>query len=108
MTDKTQDLLDSRRSTYGDRVKNMNAMAKMVNGYLDGVEERTGSREIEGADFAMIMTLYKIYRFAVTPDYADNADDAMGYIKMAIECIGDDMIHARSVGEYLRLKGSVR
>jgi len=82
----------------------MEAVAKMINGYLDGVELRTGSRTITGADFAMIMALYKIYRFAVTPDYADNSNDAIGYIKIAIECIGEAMIEAETAAEFQRKK----
>jgi len=102
--DAAQSILDSRLATYGDRVTNMEAAAMMVNGYLAGVEVRTGSREITGADFAAIMALYKIYRFAVTPDYADNSDDVMGYMKIAIECVGDRMIHARTAEEYQEQK----
>lgn len=102
--DETKALLDSRRATYGDRVKNMEAVADMVNGYMDGVEQRDGTREMTGADFAMSMVLYKAYRFAVTPDYSDNIDDMEGYLQMVRECVGDNMIHARSADEYQQLK----
>ena len=46
------------------------------------------------------MALYKLYRFAVAPDYSDNLDDAEGYLKIVRECVGDNMVHARSADEY--------
>jgi len=98
--DATAALLDSRHATYGDRVMNMEAAAMMVNGYLMGVEVRSGKREINGADFAMIMALYKSYRFAVTPTYSDNINDFKGYANIAEECVGNDMIHAASAEEF--------
>lgn len=104
MTDKTQQLLDGRAATYGDRVVNMEAAAKMVNGYLDGVEVRTGKREITGADFAMIMAMYKMYRFAVTPDYSDNVNDIEGYAQIARECVGDAMIDAETAKQFQEKK----
>lgn len=100
--DETQELLDSRRALYGDVTVNMNAVAKMVNGYLDGVELRTGKRELEGIDFAMIMVLYKTYRFAVSPTYGDNLDDVEGYTRMIRQIMGDDLIAAKTPDEYFR------
>ena len=96
----TQDLLDGRRATYGDRVVNMEAVADMVNGYMDGVEQRSGKREMTGADFAAAMLLYKVYRFGVTPDYSDNIDDIKGYAQIMEECVGDKMVKADSAKEY--------
>ena len=98
--DKTQELLDGRAATYGDRVKNMESAADLINNYMDGVEQRSGKREMTGADFAMAMLLYKAYRFAVAPDYSDNINDIFGYAQIARECVGDQMIHATSAEEY--------
>lgn len=99
-----QGLLDGRHSTYGDRSVNMSAMGKMTNAYLDAVEVRTGKRELEPVDFPMVMALYKIYRFGVTPDYSDNSNDIKGYVDMAIELVGDKMIHAETAAEYQQKK----
>ena len=104
VSNKGQEILDSRAATYGDRKTNMAAMAKIVNGYLDGVQVRNGTGQIEGQDFAMIMLLYKAYRFAVTPDYADNINDIDGYAKMAREFLGDDLIEAATAEQYQRIK----
>lgn len=107
-SNETQNLLDGRASTYGDRVKNMEAVADMVNGYMDGVEQRTGKREMNAADFAMTMLLYKAYRFAVSPDYSDNINDIEGYAQIARECVGPQMIHAESAKEYQAKKEARR
>ena len=110
MSDKetTGELLDGRAATYGNRVLNMDAAADMVNAYMDGVEQRSGVREMTGADFAMTMLLYKVYRFAVAPDYGDNIDDIEGYAQIARECVGDNMIYARSAAEYQLEKAARR
>jgi len=100
----TQELLDGRAATYGDRVKNMDSVSDMVNAYIDGVEQRSGKREITGADFAMIMLMYKTYRFAVAPDYKDNIADIFGYAQIAEECVGLQMISAPSAQEYQAVK----
>lgn len=100
MNDKIQDLLDSRRSIYGDVTINMDSVAEMVNGYLNGVEQRTGERKLEGIDFAMVMVLYKCYRFAVTPEYGDNLDDVEGYVKIIRQMMGDKIVAAKNPTEY--------
>ena len=98
--EKTKDLLDGRSATYGNRIINMESAAEMVNSYLAGVEQREGKRIIDGADFAMIMVLYKIYRFAVAPNYGDNIDDIEGYTAIARELLGDNLVAAKSAEEY--------
>ena len=101
--DEAKAILDSRQATYGDRVTNMEAAASMVEAYLLGVDQREDTT-LTGADFAMIMALYKIYRFAVTPDYQDNIDDVEGYLKIVRECMGDQLIEAKTAEEYQRIK----
>ena len=66
----TQALLAGRESVYGNRVDNMERVAQMWNGYL-------GTDVITPADVAMMFTLYKAYRFKVTPDYSDNINDVV-------------------------------
>ena len=101
--DDAKKILDSRHATYGDRVANMDAAAGMVNAYLAGVDQRKDSA-LTGADFAMIMALYKIYRFAVTPDYQDNIDDIEGYLRIVRECMEGKLIPARTAEEYQEIK----
>ena len=101
--DEAKRILDSRHATYGDRVANMDAAAGMVNAYLTGVEQRKDP-SLTGADFAMIMALYKIYRFAVTPDYQDNIDDIEGYLRIVRECMEGQLIPARTAEEYQEIK----
>ena len=101
--DEAKAILDSREATYGDRVRNMDAAAGMVEAYLVGVDQREDTT-LTGADFAMIMVLYKIYRFAVTPDYQDNLDDAEGYLKIVRECLADQLIEAKTAEDYQRIK----
>ena len=101
--DEAKKILDSRHATYGDRVANMDAAAGMVNAYLAGVDQRKDPA-LTGADFAMIMALYKIYRFAVTPDYQDNIDDIEGYLRIVRECMEGQLIPARTTEEYQEIK----
>ena len=101
--DEAKEILDSRHATYGDRVANMDAAAGMVNAYLAGVDQRKDPA-LTGADFAMIMALYKIYRFAVTPDYQDNIDDIEGYLRIVRECMEGQLIPARTAEEYQEIK----
>ena len=103
LKDEAKRILDSRHATYGDRVANMDAAAGMVNAYLAGVDQRKDPA-LTGADFAMIMALYKIYRFAVTPDYQDNIDDIEGYLRIVRECMEGQLISARTAEEYQEIK----
>ena len=100
-TDKIQELLDERHVLYGDSTVNMEAMGKMVSGYLMGVQQRQEGRvDLNEVDFSMIMVLYKAYRFAVTPEYGDNLDDIEGYIKMIRKSLGERVVNAKSPTEY--------
>lgn len=92
----TEELLASRQSVYGDRVDNMVRVAQIWTGIL--------GFEVQPVQVALMMAGYKLYRASLTPDYSDNVDDVDGYIQMAREVVGDDMIHARTVDEYLEKK----
>lgn len=97
--DETDTLLEGRRSTYGNVTENAERVAKMWNGYL-------GIDVITPADMMMMMALYKAYRFKVTPDYADNINDVLGYgkiVKQVQEETGG-LIEAETVKEYTSKK----
>ena len=95
----TQALLAGRESVYGNRVDNMERVARMWNGYL-------GTDIITPADVAMMFTLYKAYRFKITPDYSDNINDVLGYAEMVreVQDATGGLIHAETVKEYLEKK----
>ena len=95
----TAALLAGRESVYGNRVDNMTRVARMWNGYL-------GTDIITPADVAMMFTLYKAYRFKITPDYSDNINDVLGYGEMVREVqeATGGLIHAETVKEYLEKK----
>ena len=89
----TETLLKSRESVYGDRIDNMVRVAQMWSGFL--------GHEIQPWQVPVMFALYKVYRLGITPDYSDNIDDVDGYMQMFREVIGDDMVQARTVEEYL-------
>ena len=98
----TAALLAGRESVYGNRVDNMERVARMWNGYL-------GTDIITPADVAMMFTLYKAYRFKVTPDYSDNINDVLGYAEMVreVQDATGGLIHAETVKEYLEKRNRV-
>jgi hypothetical protein len=93
---EAQKLLDSRLAVYGDRVDNMQRTAKIWSG-LTGFD-------IQPWQVPVMFAAYKLFRLNITPDYSDNIDDADGYLVMFREVIGDDMVQARTVEEYLKAK----
>lgn len=101
MTDNTNtnEMLEGRKSTYGDTTQNAERVAKMWNGYL-------GTDIITPADMMMMMALYKAYRFKVTPDYSDNINDVLGYAQIVRNVQQDTggLIHAETVREYVDIK----
>lgn len=102
MTEHTtgQDLLDGRESVYGERVKNMEDVAKVWSGIF--------GFDVRADQVTLAMMGYKLVRASGTPDYSDNIDDVEGYALMFREVIGDKMINAKSVKEYLEKKSGVR
>ena len=93
--DETRKLLDGRASTYGDTTDNAERVAAMWNAYL-------GVNVITPADMMMMMALYKAYRFKVTPDYADNINDVLGYAQIVkdVQTKVGGLIEAETAKEY--------
>ncbi|WNM73217.1 hypothetical protein SEA_DUMPQUIST_6 [Microbacterium phage DumpQuist] len=89
-------VLDGRQA-YGDRVQNMKDQAAMINAYL-------GGREVTAVDVPMFLVLIKAHRLGRMQDYADNYDDIDGYMQIAREVVGDDMIQAATAREYSEIK----
>ncbi|WVX89544.1 hypothetical protein SEA_HITCHHIKER_7 [Microbacterium phage HitchHiker] len=89
-------ILDGR-AAYGNRVINMRQQADMWNAYLDG-------RHIEAHDVPIMFVLTKLHRLGRMPDYADNYNDIDGYMQIAREVIGTNMVEAATAKEYSQLK----
>jgi len=87
------EVIDGRRGVYGEPTDTFNRMAQMISGLL-GVE-------IHAWQVPLIFIITKMVRTNQCPDYSDNSDDIEGYLAIFRELIGDDMVHARSVDEYL-------
>ena len=99
-TDTTTEVIDSRRGVYGDPRIMFARAAQIWSGIL-GVE-------VNAVDVPLMLMGYKILRTQHTPDYSDNSDDIEGYLDIFREIVGEDMIHARSVSQYLALKREQR
>jgi len=94
--DETSELLEGRKATYGDRVKNMEAVAAMWSA-LKGVH-------FEPWEIPLLMSAVKMHRIFQSPDYGDSVDDVDGWMQMFREVMGDDLIQVRTVEEYIAEK----
>lgn len=91
-------IVDARASVYGDPVENLCRIAQVWSGIL--------GHEVQPTDVPLMMAGLKLVRTQVTPDYSDSSDDVDGFMEMFRRVVGSDMIHARSVGDYLLIKGA--
>lgn len=92
----SEELIDGRRSVYGQPTDTFARMAQMISGLL--------GTEVQSWQVPLIMIITKMVRTNQCPTYSDNSDDIDGYMVIFRELIGDDMIHARTVDEYLQKK----
>jgi hypothetical protein len=90
------EVIDGRRGVYGDPTEMFSRAAEIWSGI-------TG-HSISATDVPLMLIGYKVLRAQHTPDYSDNSDDIEGYLDIFRELVGEDMVHARSVSEYLALK----
>ena len=100
MKDRTEtaaELIDGRVGVYGDPVKTFPQIAQVWSGII--------GHEVKGTDVPLMLAGMKLVRAAQAPDYSDNIDDVEGYADIFRKVVGEDMIHARSVTEYLSLRG---
>ena len=94
------EVIDRRIAVYGEPVEIFSRAAQIWSGIL-GVE-------VDAFDVPLMLIGYKLLRTQHTPDYSDNSDDIEGYLDIFRTLVGDDMVHARSVEEYLVQKQGVR
>ena len=97
-SDVTTEVIDQRVQVYGDPTETFVRIAQVWSGVL-GVE-------VNPTDVPLCLIGMKIVRTTEAPDYSDNSDDIEGYLDIFRQLVGEDMIHARSVAEYVRLKQS--
>ena len=95
MSDQPSDeeFIDERSRVYGEPVNCWSRVAQVWSGILD--------HEVTAAEAVLCMVGLKAVRTAITPDYADNYTDIGGYADIYRRIIGDDMVWASTVEEYL-------
>jgi hypothetical protein len=91
-----KELIDKREEVYGEVVPTFIRIAQVWSG-ITGLN-------IQPTDVPLMMMGLKTVRSQITPDYSDSSDDIDGYLDIFRKIVGDDMIHARSVSEYLMFK----
>lgn len=96
MTDVVEEVIDRRVQVYGEPIENWTRIAQVWSGIL--------GHEIQPVEAALCMIGLKLVRTQYAPDYSDNSDDVEGYLDIVRKIVGEDMIDARSVSEYIEKK----
>lgn len=89
-------IVPNRVGVYGSVTGTYPRIAAMMSAVLN--------HEVQAWEVPLLVICLKMVRTSETPDYSDNSDDIEGYLAIFRELIGDDMVHARSVDDYLRQK----
>ena len=95
-----EEVVDGRNSVYGNPVETFSRIAEVWSGIL--------GHTVNATDVPLCLMGMKIIRTTQAPDYSDNSDDIEGYLDIFRKIVGDDMVHARSVKEYLEKRGGLR
>lgn len=90
------EVIDRRVQVYGDPVDSFARIAQVWSGIL--------GHTVNAVDVPLMMVGLKAVRAQVMPDYSDNSDDIDGYMDIFRTLVGDDMIEARSVNEFIAQK----
>lgn len=88
-----KEVVDARIAVYGEPVETFSRMAQMWSAILN--------HEVQSWEVPLMLVCLKIIRTTQAPDYSDNSDDIEGYLEIFRTIIGDDMIHASSVSDYI-------
>lgn len=94
------EVIDGRRGVYGEPGETYPRIAAIWSALL-GQED-----VIKPWHVPLLFIAAKMVRTVEAPDYSDNSDDIEGYLAIFRELMGEDMVHARSVTEYLEKKTS--
>jgi hypothetical protein len=95
-TNIVDEVIDRRRQVYGEPKDGFPRIAQVWSGI-------TG-HEISALDVPLMLIGLKAVRTQITPDYSDNSDDIEGFLAIFRELVGEDMVHARLVSEYIEKK----
>lgn len=90
------ELIDRRVQVYGDPNETFARIAQVWSGIL--------GYTVNPVEVPLMMAGMKMVRAQVMPDYSDNSDDIDGYMDIFRKLVGDGMIHARSVDEFIEQK----
>ena len=94
------EVIDGRRSVYGNPEEVFPRHAQVWSAIIGA--------PVTAEQVALCLIGYKLIRTADTPDYSDNSDDIEGYLDIFRKIVGDRMISARSVSEYMEKKAFAR
>lgn len=95
-----EEVVDGRTSVYGDPTETFCRIAQVWSGIL--------GHTVNPTDVPLCLMGMKIIRTTQAPNYSDNSDDIEGYLDIFRKLVGEDMIHARSVAEYLEKRDGLR
>ena len=90
------EVIDRRMQVYGRPTVAFSEIAEMWSVYL-GVP-------ISAYQVTILMILMKVVRSKTSPDYSDHIDDIKGYADLFEKVMGEDLIKARTVNEYIEKK----
>lgn len=99
MTTEKNEIVSERGTVYGDPVDAMKLTAQVWSGILDF--------EVRPDQVPLLLMGLKLVRTSACPQYSDNSDDIGGYLDIFRKVMGDDLIQARTVSEFLE-KGIAR
>lgn len=95
-TDVTAEVIDERIKVYGVPEITFPQIAEVWSGII--------GHHVNPTDVPLMLIGMKLVRAAQAPDYSDNSDDVEGYLDIFRKLVGEDMVHARSVSEYIEKK----
>lgn len=90
------ELIDRRVQVYGNPIETFARIAQVWSGIL--------GHEVQPVEVPLLMAGMKMVRTQVMPDYSDNSEDIDGYMDIFRQLVGEDMIHARTVNEFIEKK----
>ena len=95
-----EEVVDGRTSVYGDPTETFARIAQVWSGIL--------GHTINATDVPLCLIGLKLIRTVEAPTYSDNSDDIEGYLDIFRKIVGEDMIHARSVKEFVEKRDGLR
>lgn len=90
------EVIDRRVQVYGNPVETFARIAQVWSGII--------GHTVNAVEVPLMMAGMKMVRAQVMPDYSDNSDDIAGYLDIFRQLVGEDMIHARTVNEFIEKK----